>query len=404
MKVVKITVLIFSAFLVILLLTSLSIASTSLSHYEATFEVIANQKNEFSDIQVELKIIYHIDNELKTSGMKLVEAQSIEAIQVTDGEGKPLRFEVSRSGKRNSKISWYFPGVSEGKQGVIVNFKLPDALPVEGGKSCFRAYWVGSWIMPVDKALYRFIFPAGYSYKVCSVYPQYEYKEKEVEGKKQIEISMAPLKGESFALAFSPSFTEWQGTRESGKKSDKDDKTFSHPEKGGENIIERVRFGVHDAFSRITFDLRREATYRVIAVPQGNLITLSVPNCTLSSQAKGEEYNDTLVRALELKEKSGKEVVAKIELTELKSSFTHHTLSDPPRIIFNIMPRKDVAKSERESSKRLDKEGEKHDIEEERVSQFVPSSPEEKIKEEEIKEPERKEDKVKGEDKVLSAS
>ena len=65
MKYVK-TAVLFNMFLLIVVPASLSIASTSLSLYEATFEVIANQKNEFRDVQVELKITYHINNKLKT--------------------------------------------------------------------------------------------------------------------------------------------------------------------------------------------------------------------------------------------------------------------------------------------------------------------------------------------------
>lgn len=403
MKDVKVTFLFLSTFLVILGSTSLSIASTSISHYEATFEVIANHKNEFRDIKAELKVTYHIDEEVKAGGMKFIEAQSVEAVQVKDGEGKPLRFQVSLSGKRYSKISWHFPGINEGTQVVIVSFKIPDAITIIGGKNYFRAYWVGSWKIPVDRALYRFIFPEGYSHQECSVYPQYEYKEKVVEERKQVEVPIAPLRGESFSLAFSPSFMEWKRAEKAIKESDKIDKTESSSEEGEENVIERARFGVYDAFSRIILDLKKKATYHVVAAPQENLITISVPNCTLSSQAKGEEYNDTLIKGLEFREKSGKEVIAKIMLTEIKSSFTHNILSNPPRIIFTIIPKKDEAKSEGESFEKSDKVGKTPGIKDEKVSQLVPSPPDEKIKEEEIKEAEKKEEKVKREDKVLAA-
>ena len=67
---VKITVLLISLFCLFLTHTSNSIASTSLSLYEATFEVISNSKGEFRDIQVELKITYHIEGKLKREGKK----------------------------------------------------------------------------------------------------------------------------------------------------------------------------------------------------------------------------------------------------------------------------------------------------------------------------------------------
>lgn len=220
MRDVKITVLLISLFCLFLTYTSNSIASTSLSLYEATFEVIANSKGEFRNIQVELKITYHIEGKLKREGKKYIEARSIESVQVTDGEGKPLRFDVSNSGKRYSKISWYFPNVTEGEQVVVLRFRLPNAITTKEEKNYFGAYWVGSWLIPVDKALYRFIFPEGYSYRDCSIYPQYKYEEKLVDRRRQVEVSITPLKDESFALAFSPTFIEWEKTEKASKEID----------------------------------------------------------------------------------------------------------------------------------------------------------------------------------------
>ena len=220
MRDAKITVLLISLFCLFLTHTSNSIASTSLSLYEATFEVIANSKDEFRDIQVELKITYQIEGKLKREGKKYIEARPIEAVQVTDGEGKLLRFDVSNSGKRYSKISWYFPSVTEGERVVVIRFRLPNAITIKEEKNYFGAYWVGSWLVPVDKALYRFVFPEGYSYRDCSIYPQYKYEEKLVDRRRQVEVSITPLKDESFALAFSPTFIEWEETEKASKEID----------------------------------------------------------------------------------------------------------------------------------------------------------------------------------------
>ena len=399
MKYVK-TAVLFNLFLLIVVPASLSIASTSLSFYEATFEVVANQKNEFRDVQVELKITYHIDKGLKKKGMEFVESQSMEAVQVTDGEGKPLKFQVTRSGKRDSKISWNFPGTSKGEQVVFVRFKIPDALSVAGGKNYFKFYWIGSWVVPVEKALYRFIFPAGYSYEECSVYPPYKYKEEIVEEKRQIEVPIVPLKDESFALAFSPSFTEWRGTEKADSIHDSIDKTEHRPEKRKENVVERVRFGEHDAFSRIVFDLKREVSYSVEADPQENGVIISVPHCTLGPQAKSEEYGDSLIKKLVLSEKPGRAVVAKVELTDSKGSFTHGTLGDPHKIVFDVMPKVTEVEGEKSPLERGDRDSEKNIITEEKVSQLVTSPTEEKTEEEEIKEEEVKEEGAIGEEKI----
>jgi TolA-binding protein len=218
---VRIVVLLCSLFYLFLIPADTSSASVSLSSYEATFEVIANPKSEFRDVQVELKITYHIQGKLKKEGKKFVEVQPVEAVQVTDGEGKPLKFRVSESGKRYSKISWYFPGITEGEQVVVIRFKIPNAITIADERNYFRAYWVGSWVVPVKKALYRFIFPDGYSYQDCSIYPQYKYEEKLIDKRRQVEVSIIPLKGESFALAFSPDFAEWEKAKEADKLSDR---------------------------------------------------------------------------------------------------------------------------------------------------------------------------------------
>jgi TolA-binding protein len=43
------------------------------------------------------------------------------------------------------------------------------------------------------------------------VYPQYGYEEKIADEKREVSVAIAPLKGESFALAFTPHFGEWKG-------------------------------------------------------------------------------------------------------------------------------------------------------------------------------------------------
>ena len=96
--------LIISLFCIFSLPTFFSPARASLSSYEATFEVIANNQDVFRDVQVELTITYSTQGELTKRDMKLIEAPSIDAVEVTDGAGNPLRFKVS-SDKKHSKIN-----------------------------------------------------------------------------------------------------------------------------------------------------------------------------------------------------------------------------------------------------------------------------------------------------------
>jgi TolA-binding protein len=201
--------LIVSMIVLILSTFSLSSASSSLSSYEANFEVIENVQGRLTDVQVELKLTYGDYDREQTRDMKLVEADSIEAVEVIDGAGNPLGFKII-PGAKESKIIWDLNGEAAKDREVIVRFKLPNAITEKEGRSVFGAYWVGGWVVPVEKAHYRFIFPPGYAYRECSVYPQYGYEAKAAGEKREVAITIAPLKGESFALAFEPSFEQWK--------------------------------------------------------------------------------------------------------------------------------------------------------------------------------------------------
>ena len=201
--------LIVSMILLVLSTFSLSSASSSLSSYEANFEVIENVQGRLTDVQVELKLTYGAYDREQTRDMKLVEADSIEAVEVIDGAGNPLGFKII-PGTKESKIIWNLNGEAAKDREVIVRFKLPNAITEKEGRSVFGAYWVGGWVVPVEKAHYRFIFPPGYTYRECSVYPQYGYEAKAAGEKREVAITIAPLKGESFALAFEPSFEQWE--------------------------------------------------------------------------------------------------------------------------------------------------------------------------------------------------
>ncbi len=203
--------LVLSLFSVFITLFSLARASAPLSSYEAQFEVIADVNSRFRDVLVELKLTYGDYDASRTKDMKLIEAPAVEDVAVTDGEGNQLGFTV-KTGAKESTIIWNLRSAPEGKQVVIIRFKLPGAITTKEGRNIFGAYWVGGFIDPVERALYRFIFPPGYSFKECSVYPQYGYEEKIVDGKREVRVAIAPLKGESFALAFTPDFGEWKGS------------------------------------------------------------------------------------------------------------------------------------------------------------------------------------------------
>jgi TolA-binding protein len=208
--------LVFSIFSAFTTLLSLAHASVPLSSYEARFEVIADVDNRFRDVLVELKLAYGDHDVSRIKDMKLIEAPVVEDVAVTDGAGNQLGFTV-KTGEKESTIIWNLTSAQAGKQVVIIRFRLPGAITTKEGRNIFGAYWVGGFIVPVERALYRFIFPAGYAFKECSVYPQYGYEEKIVDEKREVNVAIAPLKGESFALACKPDFGEWKRSLEEAK-------------------------------------------------------------------------------------------------------------------------------------------------------------------------------------------
>ncbi|TNF53456.1 tetratricopeptide repeat protein [bacterium] len=202
-------VLISCMILLFLATASFSFASSSLSSLDARFEVFENGEGRLTDVKVELRLTYGKYDREQTKDMKLVEADSLESVEVVDGAGKPLGFKIV-PGTKVSKIVWDLNGETEKPREVTIRFTLPNSIREKEGRSVFGAYWVGGWIVPVENARYQFIFPTGYAYSECSVYPQYGHEAKEADGKWEITVTISPLKGESFALAFAPSLDQWE--------------------------------------------------------------------------------------------------------------------------------------------------------------------------------------------------
>jgi len=70
----------------------------------------------------------------------------------------------------------------------------------------------GAHALSVDLAYEIYVHPENDLTQLLLLFPEVTEEEKVVEEKRQIEIPIVPLKDESFALAFSPGFTEWRET------------------------------------------------------------------------------------------------------------------------------------------------------------------------------------------------
>ena len=308
-----------------------SAVCASLSLYEASFEVMPNASKQWNDIQVELKITYGENNALRRRDMKSIAVKSLKAVEVREGGGKPLPFKVT-PGKKQSTLIWDLPGGQRADQTVTIRFYLRDGITIKEGKNYFGAYWTGGgFSVPVEKAVYRFVFPPGYSYQSCSVYPKYGYTEGVQDNKKWVAVSMGPLQGESFALAFSPSFITWQGGVKPAAESALRGKTAAEikkekqetPEKdaalegGSEEKEETLKEAVREAQDKEEADME-------LAVKEEPSISASTTEEGTSEQSRNEESVSAGGEA-ELVYDAARELMGQGKYSEALATFRYFT-------------------------------------------------------------------------------
>ncbi|KWT91080.1 DUF2207 domain-containing protein [Candidatus Magnetominusculus xianensis] len=143
-----------------LLLASTASAELYLNGYEAVFEAAQNRVGEFVNVQAKLRITYKTDQPL-SSGFKFVGSGKISNVMVTDDTGRPVRYTVEKL--KENKISFSFPAITSGSKTIVIIFVMEDAIKNGLLYDSFDASWVGKWQIPVNNAVYTFIFPRGFN-------------------------------------------------------------------------------------------------------------------------------------------------------------------------------------------------------------------------------------------------
>lgn len=162
--------------------------------YEADFEALPN-----GDVRAELRIQYFVYDEPKSDGFKFVGSLPIVDAEVTDGEGKPLRWK--REEHRETLIRFFFPRpLQNAAATVVMRFRIKGAL--EGAnENRFSADWVGNFRIPVIKSAYRFRLPPGHKVDSLTISPRGTWQDK---GRVVAEVAQEPHRATSFSARFQP--------------------------------------------------------------------------------------------------------------------------------------------------------------------------------------------------------
>ncbi|MBF0488290.1 MAG: DUF2207 domain-containing protein [Nitrospirae bacterium] len=190
------------ALLLVLLMAGAASAEVYLSRYEAVFEAAQNSARQYANVQVVLRITYAADQPL-TGGFKFVGPGKISNVMVADGDGGPVGLTVEQL--KETKISYDFPRVTSGSKTIVITFIMEDAIEDRLLYSSFDSQWVGKWQIPVNNAVYTFIFPPGFvDNQIDTNFTS--FNRTTADGRQAIQIVQPLLAETAFSLRVKPSF------------------------------------------------------------------------------------------------------------------------------------------------------------------------------------------------------
>ncbi len=129
-----------------------------------------------------------------------------------------------------------------------------------------------------------------------------------------------------------------------------------YAEEKGINKIKDVRFGIHDGYTRVVFDLEQSTSYKVIPDTNNKLITLMFLDLGLNDGHRSEKFSDSRIKGVYLHELPSRNVKADIILQHKDNLFFYFELKDPPRVVIDIREKKiPPLKPVREESESSDK-------------------------------------------------
>ncbi|MCG6550774.1 MAG: TIGR04222 domain-containing membrane protein, partial [Candidatus Magnetominusculus sp. LBB02] len=149
-----------------------------------------------------LRITYSTDSAL-SSGFKFVGTGNISNINITAEDGSPVSLAYERL--KENKLSFGFPAVMSGNKTIVITFVMEDAIKDRLLYSLFDAQWVGKWQIPVNNAVYTFVFPQGFTYtEVDTNFAS--FNKLTVDGRQAIQAVQPLLAETAFSVKVKPSF------------------------------------------------------------------------------------------------------------------------------------------------------------------------------------------------------
>ena len=169
----------------------------SIDNYELTVQSLAAS----TSVRVTMDITYRIRSGVKSTGFKYIGTYDAEQLSGQDGEGRVIKTWVDH--QRETRVNWSFAAAGPGLKRVILTFTIPHAITNgTGNENRFEADWAGVFKVPVNKAVYRFVFPDNAGRTVSCTPSEYAIRERN--NCRSIEMTQSPFHNATFEMTFWP--------------------------------------------------------------------------------------------------------------------------------------------------------------------------------------------------------
>jgi hypothetical protein len=190
------------AFTLLLALTAAVRSAAETEDYSIdNYELTVQSQTGSTRVGVTMDITYRIRSGMKSTGFKYLGNYDVEQLSGQDSEGRVIKTWVDH--QRETRVNWSFAAAGPGLKRVILTFTIPHAITNgTSNENRFEADWAGVFKVPVNKAVYRFIFPDNAVRSVVCTPSEYAIRERN--NCRSIEMTQAPFHNATFEMTFWP--------------------------------------------------------------------------------------------------------------------------------------------------------------------------------------------------------
>jgi len=312
----------------------------TLDPLRAEFEIIADNSSAWSDVRVRLDLRIHSAGQGKLAGNKFIGLEALDAVSVTDGQGRPLPHTVKEFPRK--RILWeYGPAGADGTRHATLRFTMRKAVKRADNGLALEIDWVGGWTRPVLNARVGFLLPAVLSKQdVLSCQPE-GYVLQNIDGKTRLQYEFPRLEKATFRLALKPPARAAVAAKPRAAAPEQASAEPCPPARPKPRIT-AVRCSQRDADSdRLVFELSQKTPYGVTRKPSHKQIIVSwkVP-LDVGRDITGRVVRGALISGLEWNATPDGQLECGINLKREQFEMSAATLENPPRIYLDIAPLK----------------------------------------------------------------